>query len=151
MSILFFALWLLLNGRITGEILCFGVAVDALLLYFTLRFMGWSWKREARLCKMFPLWGYYFLNLIYEVAKASVLVLGVALKPSARRHPVLVEFRSGLNREYQNVILANSITLTPGTITVFQERDRFIVHALRKEYAEDLRNSSFVRILKKFP
>ena len=151
MSVLFFVLWLLLNGRVTVEILCFGAAIDALLCLFVNRFMNWSWTREARLLKMFPLLIYYFLNLLYETAKAAIMVLGVALEPSARRHPVLVEFRSGLNREYQNVILANSITLTPGTITVFQEHDRFIVHALRKEYAEDLRNSSFVRILKKFP
>ena len=151
MSVLFFVLWLLLNGRITLEILCFGVVIDALLLYFMSRFMGRPLRREILLWKMFPLLAYYFLNLLYETAKAAVLVLGVALKPSARRRPVLVEFRSGLTREYQNVILANSITLTPGTITVFQERDRFIVHALRKEYAEGLRDSSFVRILKKFP
>ena len=60
MSVLFFALWLLLNGRITVEILCFGAAIDALLLAFMIRFMGWSWKREARLLEMYPLLGYYF-------------------------------------------------------------------------------------------
>ena len=151
MSVLFFLLWLLLNGRVTAEILLFGVGIDAALLWFMTRWMGWSVQRESRFLRLFPHLARYFLNLLYETAKAAVTVLSAALNPSVHPEPALVEFRSGLKREYQNVLLANSITLTPGTITVFQEHDRLIVHALRKEYAEDLKNSSFVRLLRKFP
>ena len=151
MSILLFLLWLLLNGRVTPEIVAIGAGLTALLMAFMARFLGWSVRRERELFRVAPLFLLYLLNLLWETIKAAVTVLAVALTPSQRPEPVLVEFRSGLPREYQNVILANSITLTPGTITVFQEGDRFLVHALRREYAEGLNRSSFVLLLRKFP
>ena len=64
--------------------------------------------------------------------------------------PIIVEFRSGLEGDLMNVILANSITLTPGTITIFQEKDHFVVHALKEEYAEGIESSSFVTLLRRF-
>ena len=151
MSILLFLLWLLLNGRATLEIVAIGAGLTALLMAFMARFLGWSVRRERELFRVAPLFALYLLNLLWETIKAAVTVLAAALTPSMRPEPVLVEFRSGLPREYQNVILANSITLTPGTITVFQEGDRFLVHALRREYAEGLNRSSFVLLLRKFP
>ena len=63
--------------------------------------------------------------------------------------PVIVEFHSGLQGNWRNALLANSITLTPGTYTVFLEGDRLIVHSLCPAYAEGLEDSVFVRMLKK--
>ena len=54
------------------------------------------------------------------------------------------DFKTGLAR----VLLANSITLTPGTITVSVEDDRFCVHCLDKELAEGMETSVFVKLLK---
>ena len=151
MPVLLFCLWLLLNGRITAEILCFGVGITALLFLFMKSYMGWSLEKEGRILRAAPVFLGYLLNLLWETLKAAADVLLVALNPSLHPEPVLVEFRSGLKRDYLNVILANSITLTPGTITVFQEKDRFVVHALRREYAVGLEKSSFVRLLRRFP
>ena len=151
MSIPLFLLWIVLNGRVTLEIILIGLGLTALLMAFMTRFMGWPLQRERQIFRCAPLFALYLLNLLWETVKAAATVLVVALTPTLHPEPVLVEFRSGLPKEYQNVILANSITLTPGTITVFQEGDRFLVHALRKEYAEGLNRSSFVRLLRKFP
>ncbi len=151
MSIPLFLLWLLLNGRATVEVVLIGAGVTALLIAFMARFTGWPLRRERELLRLYPLFLLYLLNLLWETVKAAATVLLVALTPSMHPEPVLVEFHSGLPREYQNVILANSITLTPGTITVFQEGDHFLVHALRKEYAQGLNRSSFVLLLRKFP
>lgn len=151
MTLILFGLWLLLNGRATLEVALFGVAVTAALFAFLCAFMDWSWRREGKLLRNLPLFLLYLLNLLWETLKAATTVLLLALDPRQRPEPVMVEFRSGLPRDYQNVILANSITLTPGTITVFQEHDRFVIHALREEYAEGLDRCSFVRLLRKFP
>lgn len=151
MSILLFLLWICLNGRVTPEIVVIGAGVTAALMLFASRFLGRTVRKERDFLRLAPLAALYLLNLLWEVVKAAATVLLVALTPTQRPEPVLVEFRSGLPREYQNVILANSITLTPGTITVFQEGDRFLVHALRREYAEGLNRSSFVLLLRKFP
>ena len=151
MSIPLFLLWIFLNGRVTLEIVLIGAGITALLMAFLARFMGWTVRRERAALRLLPLFALYLLNLLWETVKAAATVLVVALTPTLHPEPALVEFRSGLPKEYQNVILANSITLTPGTITVFQEGDRFLVHALRKEYAEGLNRSSFVLLLRKFP
>ena len=56
---------------------------------------------------------------------------------------------SGFHTQLQNVLLANSITLTPGTITLFQEGDHFVVHCLRREFGDGIEESSFVKLLRK--
>ena len=151
MPVLFFALWLLLNARITVEILCFGILISLALYLFLIRILGWSLQREWLFWRTMPFFLLYLLNLVREAVIASVTVARLALTPSAHPEPVLVDFHSGLDREWLNVLLANSITLTPGTITVFQEQDHFLVHALRKEYAAGIEHSSFVRLLRRFP
>ena len=47
------------------------------------------------------------------------------------------------------IALANSITLTPGTITVSLENNEFLVHALNRNMAEGLQESLFERLLKR--
>ncbi len=150
MPILFFLLWIVLNGRITLEIVLFDIAVTALIYTFLVKALGYSVAMDIRISKNIPVGTVYILNLIWEVIKASVTVVGVALTPGMKPDPVLVEFHSGLPGNFLNVLLANSITLTPGTITVFQRGDHFVVHALRREYAEGLDESSFVKLLRRF-
>lgn len=150
MPIVFFVLWIVLNGRITLEIVLFDIAVTALIYTFLVKTLGYSVAMDIRIAKNIPVGTVYILNFIWEVIKASVTVIGVALTPGMQPDPVLVEFHSGLPGNFLNVLLANSITLTPGTITVFQRGDHFVVHALRREYAEDLSESSFVKLLRRF-
>ena len=56
-------------------------------------------------------------------------------------------FRSQLKTNAARVALANSITLTPGTITVSLEGDELLVHALNREIAAGLEGSIFERLL----
>ena len=151
MPLLFFGLWILLNARITAEILCFGIALSLILYLFLIRVLHWNLKRELLFWKTIPFLFIYLLNLFRETVIAACTVGRLAVTPSEHPEPVLVEFHSGLEQTWLNVLLANSITLTPGTITVFQEQDHFLVHALREEYADGIENSSFVRLLRRFP
>lgn len=63
--------------------------------------------------------------------------------------PVLTEFDSDLKESNLNVLLANSITLTPGTITVDYEKNHFLVLAIDTSFTEGLEDSVFVSELKK--
>ncbi len=150
MALFFFLLWIIFNGRVTLEIVLFGIAISALLSLFICKVFGYSLKKDKKIFINLPIIILYCLNLIVEIVKASFSVMKVALDPHARPEPVVVEFRSGLRGDLMNVILANSITLTPGTITIFQEKDHFVVHALKKEYAEGIGNCSFVTLLRRF-
>ena len=149
MFILLFLLWLILNGRVTGEILLIGVLVTGFVSFFLYRLLGYPPAFDRRLLRNLPLLLLYVLNLIREIFLASFQVLTVIWSPSKRPDPVYAEFHSGLTDTFSNVLLTNSITLTPGTYTVVQEEDRFIIHCLRREYAEDLNDSSFIRLLRR--
>ncbi|MPN02134.1 hypothetical protein SDC9_149347 [bioreactor metagenome] len=63
--------------------------------------------------------------------------------------PVLVYFHTGLKSDKEKTILANSITLTAGTITVQAEDDLFCVHALDRPLADGIENCEFERRISK--
>lgn len=60
-----------------------------------------------------------------------------------------MHFTSDLKSGLARVILANSITLTPGTITVGLEGSDFYVHCLDREFAKGMESSVFVELLRK--
>lgn len=150
MIIILFLLWIILNGRITPEILVFGVVVAGAVFIFLVRVLGYSVSTEKKILKSVPFIIHYVLNLIWEIVKASCEVLRIAFSPSGRPDPVLFELHSGLKSHFLNVVLANSITLTPGTYTVLLEGDRLVIHCLRKEFSEGMGDSSFIRLLSRF-
>ncbi len=149
MFFLFFFVWIILNGRITVEIVIFGLILSAVLFYFICRFMDYSMKKELMLFHLIPLFFQYFYVLIQEIVKANLCVLKIIISPEIQPEPALVYFGTDLQSELSKVILANSITLTPGSITVSLEDNRFCVHCLDRELAEGMENSVFVELLKK--
>ena len=148
MLVFFLLLWIVLNGRITPEILIIGCLIAGAGLLFARRATGYTLQTDIRICRNIPIFLIYILRLIWEVLKASVMVMTVVFNPFEKPEPVIVEFHSGLETELQNVLLANSITLTPGTYTLFQEGDHFVSHCLRREYADGMGDSAFIRYLK---
>lgn len=145
----FFVLWILLNGRVTVELIVLGGVIAAFIFLFAKAVFGFSLEMEKRVWLNAPLLFVYFLNLIWEIIKAALAVMKLILKPGAKPDPVLVEFDSGLQHKILNVLLANSITLTPGTYTVRLEKDHLVVHCLIPEYAQGIGESSFVKLLRK--
>ena len=138
MSFLMFAVWLILNGKVTMEICLFGAVISAALLLFMFKFMDYS---------LVPFFAKYIWVLIEEIVKANVCVLKLILTPGLEPEPALVYFDTQLNSQTAKMILANSITLTPGTITVSVEDSKFCVHCLDTELAEGLEDSVFVKLL----
>ena len=147
MSILLFLLWLILNGRVTVEIVAIGILCVAAVYFFAFKVIGYTPKTDLLILHNLPWVLLYLKNLLVEVVKAAWMVMQLALTNKEKPDPFIVEFHSGLKSELCNVILANSITLTPGTITLFQQGDFFVIHCLRREYGADLAESSFIKLL----
>lgn len=147
MFFLIFAVWLILNGRVTVEICIFGVVISAALIFFMCRFMDYSLRKEWLLFCLIPWLLRYFWVLIEEIVKANMCVLKLILSPKLQPEPALVYFETGLTSGTARTLLANSITLTPGTITISVEENRFCVHCLDRELAEGMENSVFVKLL----
>lgn len=148
MLLLLFAAWLILNGRITLEICIFGVGISAALFYFMCRYLDYSVRREILLFRLIPLGIRYFWALVREIVRANVCVLRIITSPEIMPEPALVYFTAAFRTGMARVILANSITLTPGTITVSVEGDRYCVHCLDRELAEGIEHSVFVELLR---
>ena len=149
MLLLFFAAWIIFNGRITLEITLFGVVIAGVMFAFICKFMDYSPARERALYRKIPLFCLYALLLIKEIALANVTVCRMILTRREVMEPVLVKVHTDLKTETARVILANSITLTPGTITVSLTEQELLVHCLDKTLAEGMEDSSFVKLLKK--
>ena len=148
MANLMFLLWMILNGRITLELVLFGIGISVLVSLFAYRVIGYSVKSDLLILRNLPVFFLYLVVLIWEILKAAWIVMRMVYQAD-EPDPVIVEFHSGFHTNLQNVLLANSITLTPGTITVFQEDDHFVIHCLRREYADGIEHSVFAEILSK--
>ena len=147
MLLLFFLVWIIFNGAITTEILIFGVVVAFLMFGFVCKFMDYSLRKEVLLIKRSGYFVLYLINLLIEIIKAYVSVCHFVLYGTEQIEPVMVSFHTTLKSRLARVILANSITLTPGTITVSLHGDEVIVHCLDRSLAEGMEDSSFVKML----
>lgn len=149
MLVVYFILWVIFNGAVTPEICAFGVVISAAMFAFTCKFMGFSVKKELLFYKKLPLFARYVAVLVKEIVKANFGVIHMILTQREEVQPVLAAFRSDLKSAVGKAFLANAITLTPGTITVSLEKDRYTVHCLDESLAEGMNDSVFVDYIRK--
>lgn len=150
MLLIFFLAWIIFNGQITTEILIFGVVIAAVVFWFVCSFMDYSIKKELKLYRNAGFFLWYFLVLLKEIVLANLDVIKRVYVVEETMEPVIVKFRVNLKSETARVLLANSITLTPGTITVSLEENEYTVHCLDESLAEGIESSVFVKLLEKY-
>lgn len=147
MIALFMLLWIILNGRITPEILVVGLFIALPVYAFFCRYMAFSPKKEWQIIRRLGFCIRYVFVLLVEIVKANFQVMKLILSSRLEVEPKLVSFPTNLKKNGSKVALANSITLTPGTITVELKNDRFLVHCLDRDFAEGMDSSVFVELL----
>lgn len=146
MFICFFALWVVLNGKWTTEIGVFGVIFAALAYAFVWKYMGYSPKVDWTLVRRLPWAIGYGCTLVREIVLANVAVIRMIFRKEEPQ-PQLVQFDVPLVKNRHRIALANSITLTPGTITVDLQESHYVVHALDASLVEGLDDGVFVQKL----
>lgn len=149
MYILLFLLWVALNGRFTLEIAMFGVVISGAIYWFMCKYLEYSVKSDISFLKNIFRIIAYIAVLFWEIVKSSFTVIKIVFSKKIDIEPQIVFFDVPLKNEFLRTILANSITLTPGTITVNVEDNHFCVHALDYTMAQDFETSIFVRLLMK--
>lgn len=149
MYLLYFLIWIIFNGNITLEIVLFGLVVSALVFLFSCKCLGYSIEKDIKYSRR-ALWAIGYVGvLLVEIIKANFIAIKYITTSKYDLEPVVVTFNVNFNSDFSRVLLANSITLTPGTITVSQEGNEFKVHCLDKELAIGLADSVFVKWLTK--
>lgn len=149
MYLLLYILWVALNGKITAEICLLGVPVVGAVGLIAYGLFHYTFRRELFIYKKLPLLLAYIAVLIWEIIKANFAVLRFIVSEKAAMEPAMMSFDVELRTNLARFILANSITLTPGTITMMTNGNRFTVHALTAEMLDGIESSSFVKLLQK--
>jgi len=135
--------WFVFSGELDALHVGFGV-VSAALVTFLTRDLAWIGTRLDRTGRPVPVytfsirWGHFLAYLpwlLWQIVLANLQIAWVIMHPRLPIAPALVRFRTTLVGDVARTTLGNSITLTPGTITVDVEGDEFVVHALTREAA----------------
>ena len=125
--------WLFLSGQYDVMHISFGIfsVILVLLINHPIRRHLFSLEEHSETLKLsIPRLIFYIPWLLWQIVIASIQVACVVLHPRCPIDPALVRFKTGLGNTSSKVILGNSITLTPGTITLEIAQDEFLVHSL---------------------
>ena len=124
--VLLFGLWLLLTSLASEELLT-GAVLSFLTALFFNRFAVYF--EGVRLTpKALVFLPYYLIVFIIEMIKSNIDVALRVINPALPINPGVVEVKTGLQSDIGKLILANSITLTPGTMTVDVKGDKLFIH-----------------------
>lgn len=137
LGVVLFGTWLLMSGHYDPLLISLGLASTVLTVYLAHRMdmidheghpvhLGWAAS-------------FYWLWLGWEIVKSNIGVAKIILSPSLPINPNMINVKALQKSEMGRVIFANSITLTPGTVSVQLEEDGMIeVHAITYGLGEDV-------------
>jgi multicomponent Na+:H+ antiporter subunit E len=128
LSFVLYVFWLLLSGYFTPFLLAAGAGsvLCVVLLSRRMKIVDREGHPVQMIAAVFTYWPW----LLKEIAKSGWDVTRIILDPRLPISPALVRFRPSQKSQVGLATHANSITLTPGTITVEATGDEFLVHAL---------------------
>ena len=135
--------WVLWSWHFTGLLIGLGIASVVLTVYITRR-MGIDEEGLHPLGMPFRILA-YLPWLFLEIVKANLDVAARILNPRMPISPRVIRVRAGQRTDLARVIYANSITLTPGTVSVDTDGDTFTVHALSAGAAEGVETGEMDR------
>lgn len=129
-SVFLWLVWLLLNNTVAPGHLLLGAMLALALPLFTVRF----WPDHLRVRKPLKLLRYIAV-LAWDIILANLAVARLIIGPTARLRPAFIRLPLELRNEFAIVVLANTISLTPGTVSSDLSPDRrtLLIHALDVE------------------
>ncbi|MBT3605588.1 MAG: Na+/H+ antiporter subunit E [Candidatus Latescibacteria bacterium] len=146
MLLIMFGVWLLWSGHYSFDhmlVLGLGVVSCVFVVYMANR-MDIVDEEGHPIHLLFQLL-LYIPWLLWAIVKANIDVAKRVLNPSLPISPCMVRIKATQKTDLTRVIFANSITLTPGTVSVELVGDDILVHALTREAAEDVQSGDMDR------
>ena len=137
--LIMFMFWILLSGKFDLFHMTLGIISSGLVTFLSHDLLFHDRTKKGRLAEAnrFIL---YIPWLLREIVTATLYVAYLALHPKMLEliDPKIIRFKTSLHKNIARVSFANSITLTPGTITVRIMDDEYYVHAISKKLADGL-------------
>ena len=141
--LILFAVWLVFSGHFDALHLTLGLACSALVAGFSSELLlpqapsSRTAVTAGRVLRYLP-W------LLYQIVLANLHIVYLVWRPGQLR-PRIVQFKTSLTSDLARAVLGNSITLTPGTITLDIVDDEFTVHAVSDQAARSVRSGEMER------
>ena len=135
--LIMFAFWIFLSGEFSFILLLSGVISSLLVSYMSNDLligngdMKLGLIRTIRFIRFLP-W------LLWQIVLANIDLALRTLHPKMPINPILINIKNNLKTDLGMVILANSITLTPGTVTIDVNENEFLVHVISEKAAQSL-------------
>ncbi|UCG77611.1 MAG: Na+/H+ antiporter subunit E [Nitrospirota bacterium] len=151
MFLIMFGFWIVLSGKFDAFHITLGVISCLIVSFLSLDLFFHETKKKGRIAEVVRFLS-YIPWLVKEIVLATIHVAFIALRPNVKDNidPKVIMFKTRLKKDLSKVTFANSITLTPGTITIKVSDDEFYVHALTKKTAEGLPGEMEERVGKVF-
>jgi len=143
LGVLLALIWLTLSGYLEPLLLTFGIisCVSVVLIAHRMNVIDHEGHPVHLGWRILAYWPW----LIWEIVKSNIDVARRILDPSLPISPCMVRVKTTQGSDLAQVIYANSITLTPGTVSIVVEDDSILVHAVAKELADDLETGEMDR------
>jgi multicomponent Na+:H+ antiporter subunit E len=136
LAVVLFGVWLLWSGHYVPLLMTIG-ALSSIGVVFVVRRMNLV-DHESVPIEVTPRAILYAPWLLWQIIRSNLDVARRILHPGLPIQPHIIRLTSGQRTDLGRVIYANSITLTPGTVTIAIEGNEITVHALTEEAARDL-------------
>ncbi len=149
MYVMLYILWFVFNRRITLEVAVVGALVVLLIMFFVKKAYGYHPKDDLKRILILPQAVAYFFVVLYEIIKGSLHMIHLVRDPDETVSPRLLHLESPLKTTFAKVILANSITLTPGAVTAESRDGRLLVHVIDAHSVIDMQKLPYLKMLKK--
>ena len=143
-----FVFWLALSGHYTAFLVGVGAVVTIVTVYLAERMSASD--GEGHPIHLLPRAMIYWPWLILEIMKSAWSVTRIIIDPRLPIHPTMTRVRAGETSAVGIATYANSITLTPGTITTDVSGLSLTVHAITADSADDLETGVMDRMVRQF-
>ncbi len=136
-SVVLFAFWLVLSGSLNLIDLAFGLILSVLFGVWAAKTL-WAEDAPVLTARQAGQFVLYIPHLLKNMVVSALQVAEVVLDPRMPIDPIIVGHRTPFKREVTRVAYANSITLTPGTLTVDVENNTFYIHGLAESFTDEI-------------
>lgn len=139
--------WIILSERLSFESIIIGTVICSMVLYFNKEGKMKIFNRKVSYFEKAKLWTAYIFVLLREIVVSNFQVAKIVLSPQIKISPKIVTFKTNIKSDLNKTILANSITLTPGTLSIGLDENSLAVHCLDERYADGISNTDFEKII----
>ena len=142
--VVLFVFWLIITGSVKPFDLGIGVVLCLAVSYWADHTL-WAGETEPLTGRVWLRVPGYLAWLIKEIVVAALYVAERVLDPKLGIAPTLHTHRVRFKTDTARVAFANSITLTPGTITIDVSEDTFVIHCLHESFSDGISSGDFER------